>query len=184
MCATRKDSELEWLAKDHPEPNPITIKPETESDAAKQFSWVPLSYCSPPGCPFPIKSLAVSTCVSSDNSFPSVRQEPSFGPWKGSAFLQQKQTSSSFTEEENCGNTVQLEKRLFRWQGKFNRDPKKKEISSILETYSNWRNGNLNWVKCFLPMALSLTFIIPSPLSGHVTALTNTLILATALILI
>ena len=83
MCTTRKDSELEWLAKDHPEPNPITIKPETESDAAKQFSWVPLSYCSPPGCPFPIKSLAVSTCVSSDNSFPSVRQEPSFGPWKG-----------------------------------------------------------------------------------------------------
>ena len=31
----------------------------------------------------------VSTCVSSDNSFPSVRQEPSFGPWKGSLFLQQ-----------------------------------------------------------------------------------------------
>ena len=26
-CATRKDSELEWLAKDHPETNPITIKP-------------------------------------------------------------------------------------------------------------------------------------------------------------
>ena len=40
--------------------------------------------------PFPNKvSCFVSTCVSSDNSFPSVRQEPSFGAWKGSAFLQQ-----------------------------------------------------------------------------------------------
>ena len=34
-------------------------------------------------------SCSVSTCVSSDNSFPSVRQEPGFGPWKGSPFLQQ-----------------------------------------------------------------------------------------------
>ena len=34
-------------------------------------------------------SCFVSTCVSSDSSFPSVRQEPSFGPWKGSPFLQQ-----------------------------------------------------------------------------------------------
>ena len=40
--------------------------------------------------PFPnTLSCFVSTCVSSDNSFPSVRQEPNFGPWKGSAFLQQ-----------------------------------------------------------------------------------------------
>ena len=40
--------------------------------------------------PFPNKiSCFVSTCVSSDNSFPRVRQEPSFGPWKGSLFLQQ-----------------------------------------------------------------------------------------------
>ena len=51
-----------------------------------------LTYCSPPGCPFPIKSLALSACVSSDNSFPSVRKEPSFGPWKGSPFLQQMAT--------------------------------------------------------------------------------------------
>ena len=33
--------------------------------------------------PFPIKSLALSARVSLDNSFPSVRQEPNFGPWKG-----------------------------------------------------------------------------------------------------
>ena len=43
--------------------------------------------------PFPNKiSCFVSTCVSSDNSFPSVRQEPSLGPWKGSVFLQQMAT--------------------------------------------------------------------------------------------
>ena len=34
-------------------------------------------------------SCFVNTWVSSDNSFPSVRQEPGFGPWKGSPFLQQ-----------------------------------------------------------------------------------------------
>ena len=47
-CTTRKDSESEWLAKDNPETNPITIKPETASHAAEQ-SWVPLPYCSPRG---------------------------------------------------------------------------------------------------------------------------------------
>ena len=63
-CAIRKDPELEWLAKDHPETNPITIKPKTMSHAAERFSWVPLPYCSPPGCPFPIKSPALSAHVS------------------------------------------------------------------------------------------------------------------------
>ena len=43
--------------------------------------------------PIPDKiACFVSTCVSSDNSFPSVRQEPSFGPWKGSPLLQQMAT--------------------------------------------------------------------------------------------
>ena len=81
--------ESEWLAKDNPEANPITIKPETASHMTELFSWIPLPYCSPPRCPFPIKSLALSARVSLDNSFPSVRQEPSFGPWKGSPFLKQ-----------------------------------------------------------------------------------------------
>ena len=89
-CTTRKDSESELLAKDNPETNPINIKPETASHMAEQSSWVPLPYYSLPGCPFPIKSYCfVNTCVSSDNSFPSVRQEPTLGPWKGSPFLQQ-----------------------------------------------------------------------------------------------
>ena len=76
--------------KDWLKTNPITIKPEAASDVAELFSWVPLPYCSPPRCQrFPNKiSCCVGTCVSLDNSFPSVRQEPSFRPWKGSPFLQ------------------------------------------------------------------------------------------------
>ena len=82
VCTNRKDPESEWLAKDNPEINPITIKPKTASHMAEQFSWVPLPYCSPPGCPFSIKSLALSARVSLDNSFPSVRQEPVPGALK------------------------------------------------------------------------------------------------------
>ena len=63
-CTTRKDSESGWLAKDNPATNPITIKPETVSLVAKQFFWVSLPSCSPPGHLFPIKSLALSAHVS------------------------------------------------------------------------------------------------------------------------
>ena len=42
----------------------MAIKPKTVSHVAEQFSCVPLPYCSPPGCPFPIKSLALSAHVS------------------------------------------------------------------------------------------------------------------------
>ena len=35
---TRKDPESEWLATDNLETNPITIKPETASHMAEQFS--------------------------------------------------------------------------------------------------------------------------------------------------
>ena len=64
LCATRKDSESERLAKDNLETNPINIKPETASHVAQQSSWAPLPSCSPPGRPFPIKSLALSARVS------------------------------------------------------------------------------------------------------------------------
>ena len=65
-CTTRKHSESEWLAKDNPETNPITIKPETVSRATWQSCspGFPYPYCSPPRCPFPIKSLALSAHVS------------------------------------------------------------------------------------------------------------------------
>ena len=56
-CTTKKDSESECLAKDSAETNPITIKPATANHLAEQSSWVPRR-------PLPIKSLALSACVS------------------------------------------------------------------------------------------------------------------------
>ena len=46
--------------------------------------------------PLPHKvSYSVSSCVSSDTSFPSIRQEPTFGPWKRTPFLQQLHPQAS-----------------------------------------------------------------------------------------
>ena len=84
-CTTRKDPESERLAKDNLETNPISIKPETTSHMAEQFSWVPLPSRSPPQASLSNKaSCFVSMSVSLDDSFPSVRQEPPFRSWKGS----------------------------------------------------------------------------------------------------
>ena len=83
-CTTRKDSESEWLAKDNPETNPITIKPKTASHVAELFSWVPLPYCSPSRCPFPIKSLALSAHVSPRTIyFWVLDNSPVSGPGRG-----------------------------------------------------------------------------------------------------
>ena len=88
-CALRKDPNSEWLARDKPETNPMTIKPETVSHVAEKFSLFPLPSCPPPQQPFPIKSLAWTALLYLDNSFLSVRQEPTLKPWKGSPFLHQ-----------------------------------------------------------------------------------------------
>ena len=85
-CTTRKDSETEWLAKDNLETNPITIKPKPCGTAVLLGSLtLLLSTC----VSFPNKIFCfVSTCVSLDSSFLSVRQESNFGAWKVSPFLQ------------------------------------------------------------------------------------------------
>ena len=62
-CLTRKDPEVEWLAKDNLGTNPITIKPEIVSHVAEPFFWFPWLACSPPGHPFQW-SLALSAWVS------------------------------------------------------------------------------------------------------------------------
>ena len=83
-CTTRKDSESERLAKDNPETNPITIKPETASHMAEQFSWVPLPYCYLPRHHFPIKSLALSAHVSPRTiHFWVLDKSPVSGPGRG-----------------------------------------------------------------------------------------------------
>ena len=88
VCATRKDPESDWLARENPETSPITIKIKTMSHTTEQSSWFPYPPALYPGA-LPKKVLCfVSTCVSLDNSFLSVRQETIFGPWKGSPFLQ------------------------------------------------------------------------------------------------
>ena len=80
----QKDSKSEQLAKDNPETNPITIKPKTSSHVAELFSWVPLPYCSPPGCPFPIKSIALSAHVSPRTiHFRVLDKSPVSGPGRG-----------------------------------------------------------------------------------------------------
>ena len=60
--------------------------------------------------PFPKKiSCFVSTCISSDNSFLSVRQEPSFRPWKGSPFLQHPHYPSSCQfPADNCYSSFDI----------------------------------------------------------------------------
>ena len=57
LGATRKDPESERLARDNPETNPITIKPEAVSHIVERSSWLPLPSCSLLRRPFPIKSL-------------------------------------------------------------------------------------------------------------------------------
>ena len=49
-CTTREGLESEWLVRYNPKTNPITVKAKTASHMGELFSWVPLPYCSPPGC--------------------------------------------------------------------------------------------------------------------------------------
>ena len=72
------------MTRDNPETNPITIIPDTASHMAEQFSWVPLPCCSLPGCPFPIKSLALSARVSPRTiHFLVLDKSPLSGPGRG-----------------------------------------------------------------------------------------------------
>ena len=84
VCTIRKDSESEWLARENSETNPITIKPETASHKAEQFSLVPWPYTSPPRCPFPIKPLALSAHVSPQTiDFQVLDKSELLGPRRG-----------------------------------------------------------------------------------------------------
>ena len=72
------------MAKDNAETNPITIKPEPATHETELFSWVTLPYCSPPACPFPIKSLALSAHVSPRTiHFRVLDKSPVSGPGRG-----------------------------------------------------------------------------------------------------
>ena len=71
-------------ASDNPETNPPTIKPETVSHVAEQFSWAPWPSCSLPGRPFPIMSLTLSARVSPRTiPFWVLDKSPLSGPGRG-----------------------------------------------------------------------------------------------------
>ena len=94
------------MAKDHPETNPSTIKPETGSHVAEQFSWVPLPYCFPPRCRFRIKSLALSAHVSPRTIHLRVLDKsPVSGPGRGppscNSFILRKPARRCFTAQKN-----------------------------------------------------------------------------------
>ena len=77
---TRKDSESEWLTKDNLETNPIIIKPET----ASQVFMGSLTLLLSTRCSFPIKSLALSACVSPQTiHFWVLDKSPVLGPGRG-----------------------------------------------------------------------------------------------------
>ena len=96
-CTTRKDSESEWLAKDNWETNPIAVKTWDCKPWDRAVLLGSLTLLLSTRAPFPNKtSCFVSTCVFSDNSFPSVRKETSFGPWKGSSSCNRMTVNLSF----------------------------------------------------------------------------------------
>ena len=71
------------MAKNNPETNPITIKPETASHVTELFSWVPVPYCSPPDCSFPIKSLALALIArQAFKMAPKKDKKPKKSTWK------------------------------------------------------------------------------------------------------
>ena len=83
-CTNEEGLWVRWLAKDNPETNLIPIKPKTESHVAEQSSSVPLPYCPPPKCPFPIKSFALSAHASPQTiHFQVLDKSPVSGPGRG-----------------------------------------------------------------------------------------------------
>ena len=96
--------ESEWLAKDNLETNSIIINPETDSQEAEQFSWVPLPYCSAPGRPFPVKVLLCQhVCI----HFQVLDKSPLLGPGRGSPSCN-KSTSWGRNEIQAVGSELPL----------------------------------------------------------------------------
>ena len=142
--ATRKDFESEWLAKDNPETNPITIKAETAGHMAEQFSWVPLPCCSLPRHPFPIKSLALSAQVSPQTfHFRVLDKRPVSGPGRGSL---------SYNRVTNVTERWQLQSLCFSHCSSFSRSNIYLDLNIIWSfiPFSTWR--------MFLPLIPVSTF--------------------------
>ena len=101
------------MAKGNPETNPITVKPETVSHVEERFSRVPLPYCSPPGCPFPVKSLALSAHLSPWTiHFRVLDKSPVSGTPSCSIYVQLNHFAVYMKLTQHCKSTIlQLKKR-------------------------------------------------------------------------
>ena len=103
------------MGRDNLETKPITIKPETVEPCGRAVLPVSLILLLSARAPLPSEiSCFLSTCISSDSSFPSVRQEPTLGPWKGSPFLQQLWCVCSGEVKED---SEEKERDTFRHEG-------------------------------------------------------------------
>ena len=90
VCTTRKDPESEWLPRGKLEINPITQKKQDCEPHGRAVLLGSLTFLLSAQAPFPNKvSCFVSMYISLDNSLPSVRQEPTFRPWRGSPHFRQ-----------------------------------------------------------------------------------------------
>ena len=115
-CVTSKDSQSEWLARGNLETNPITIKPETASHVAEQFSWVPLPSCSPPRCPFPIKSLVLSAHVSPQTvHFWVLDKSPLSGPGRGPPSCNNMTLLFVLILKQHCPNFKEVMPSFYCW---------------------------------------------------------------------
>ena len=86
-CTTRKDSDQNDWRKTTWKLIPAPYNPGLQSHVKEQFSWVPLPCCSPPGGPFPIKSLALSAHMSPRTiHFRVLGKSSVSGPGRGPSF--------------------------------------------------------------------------------------------------
>ena len=117
-----------WLARDNPEINPIPIKLKIVSHVAEKPSWIPFLCCSPPRSPFPIKSFALSECVSPRTvRFQVLDKSPIHRPWKGSPFQQHNDY------EKRCTLIANLAGVLF-----FNKQQNKSVIALTFRLINLW----------------------------------------------
>ena len=96
------------------------------SHRAEQFSEGSLTYWSLPRHHFPVFCF-VSTCVSLNNSFQSVRQKSTRGPWKRFLFLQQDHCREAYQWQHLFQQSLWL---LCRKTANFKRQRKKKKTHS------------------------------------------------------
>ena len=82
--AGRTLSHNDWTGQRQPETYSITVKPDTVSHVAEEFSWVPFTLPLSDQVSFPMEPLVLSVCVSPLTiHFRVLNKSPFFGPGRG-----------------------------------------------------------------------------------------------------